>query len=358
MSRIAKRAALIAAAAALTLGAGVPGATAKEYKLTAGSSHPPVLPWVIALKDWVVPESNRMLKELGIDDHITWTEAYAGALYNFNNTLEGVGDGLADIGWVGTLWEAAKMPLHNVTYYAPFVTGDVYLLMDIQEKMEEDIPAFKAEWTKNNTVYLGAQVADTYEVVSKEPITRFDDIKGKKYLTAGALASWVKGTGAIAVDSGLPVFYNNIKTGVADGGIIIATGILPFKLQEVAPYIVRVNMGAVISGALAMNLDTWKKLPAHMKVLFRMLGREYAQKQTDMVATRVKSAWEKLSEMQQVHVSTLAEAEREKWVKALPDIAGDWVKANGAPAKEVLTYLMDSVRKHGGHPVRDWDKGM
>jgi hypothetical protein len=30
-------------------------ATARDYKMTIGSSHPPVLPWTIPLKELVVP---------------------------------------------------------------------------------------------------------------------------------------------------------------------------------------------------------------------------------------------------------------------------------------------------------------
>ena len=100
-------------------------ALARDYKMTIGSSHPPVLPWTIPLKSLIVAESNKRLKALGTPDTIQWTEAYAGALYDFNNTLEGVGDGLADIGWVGSLWEPAKQPLQNVAYYSPFVTGNL-----------------------------------------------------------------------------------------------------------------------------------------------------------------------------------------------------------------------------------------
>ena len=70
-------------------------AAAKEYKMTIGSSHPPVLPWTIPLHTLIVPESNKRLKAAGSPDTIKWTEAYAGALYDFNNTLEGVGDGLS-----------------------------------------------------------------------------------------------------------------------------------------------------------------------------------------------------------------------------------------------------------------------
>ena len=62
-------------------------AQARDYKMTVGSSHPPVLPWTIPLKSLIVPESNKRLKARGLPDTIQWTEAYGGALYDFNGTL-------------------------------------------------------------------------------------------------------------------------------------------------------------------------------------------------------------------------------------------------------------------------------
>jgi hypothetical protein len=47
-----------ALAAAVLAAASFPvGAT--EYKLTIGSSHPPVLPWTLPLKTLIEPESNK-----------------------------------------------------------------------------------------------------------------------------------------------------------------------------------------------------------------------------------------------------------------------------------------------------------
>ena len=338
--------------------AAAPLALAREYKMTIGSSHPPVLPWTIPLHTLIVPESNKRLKAAGSPDTIKWTEAYAGALYDFNNTLEGVGDGLADIGWVGSLWEPAKQSLQNAAYYSPFVTGDVYAMMDIQNKLMEQVPAFAAEWTKHNTVFLGAQVADTYHLVTKFPVTRLEDLKGKKLLAPGAIASRVQGMGAVPVDAGLPVFYNMLQTGVADGAVILATGILPFKLQEVAPYITKVDLGAVFSGALAMNKKTWDSLPPHMKDLFRGLGRDYAKMCADLVAEREAGTWAALAKMPNVKISELPQAERVKWANALPDVAGDWARRNGAAGRQVLKIFMDEARKHGAKPLRDWDKGL
>ena len=333
-------------------------AAARDYKMTIGSSHPPVLPWTIPLRDLVVPESNKRLKAKGLPDTIQWTEAYAGALYDFNNTLEGIGDGLADIGWVGSLWEPAKQPLQNVAYYSPFVTGDFRALVEVQNQLMEKVPAFAAEWSKHNTVFLGAQVADTYHLVTKFPVTKLEDLKGKKLLAPGAIASRVQGIGVTAVDAGLPVFYNMLQTGVADGAVILITGVLPFKLHEVAPYITKVDLGAVFSGALAMNKKTWDGLPPHMKDLFRELGREYAKMCADLVAQREAGTWAALAKNPAVKVSELPQSEREKWAKALPDVAGDWARRNGDAGRQVLRIFMEEARKHGAKPLRDWDRGL
>ena len=114
---------LIATVTALALGAGA--VAAETYKLTISASHPTVLPWVGQLSTLVVGESNKRLEAMGSEDRIEWTESYGGALYGFKDTLEAVGDGLTDAGWVGTLWEGSKMPLQNITYFTPFVSDDL-----------------------------------------------------------------------------------------------------------------------------------------------------------------------------------------------------------------------------------------
>jgi TRAP-type C4-dicarboxylate transport system substrate-binding protein len=247
------------------------------------------------------------------------------------------------------------MPLHNVTFYAPFTTASVHALVKIQEQMETSIPEMKKEWDKHNQVYLGAQAVDTYHIVSTFPINSLADLKGKKFMAPGAVANWLKGTGAIGINGGLPVYYNNLKTGVADAAIIITTGMLPFKLHEAAPYIIKVDIGGPISGALTMNKDTWNKLPLHMKILFRDLGRDYARIQSDIVVAKV-DLFMKIMAKQGAKISEFPASERKKWVNALPDLAGDWMKANGAGGRKVMSAYLDGVRKSGGKLTRNWGK--
>lgn len=334
--------------------------SAKVYKLTAGSSHPPIIPWVATIKNLVVPESAKRVATAGRGDSIQWTEAYAGALYNFKNTLEGVENGLADVGWVGTLWEPAKMPLMNVTFYAPFATGDIDALIEIGEDLHSDVSAMNAAWDKHNQVFLGVQVADTYNVFSKFPLKSLADLKGRKLYTPGAVASWLKGTGAVGIDGGLPVYYNGVKTGIADGGIVITTGMFPFKLHEVGKYVTVVDMGGPISGALTINKDTWNAMPAYMRDIFAKLGSEYARVQGGIVKKNAEKFLGLMAKQGAV-VTTLPAAERRKWAETMPDVAGEWVRANaakGVPAGTVMKAFMKGVRDRGGQPLRDWDRGL
>lgn len=57
-------------------------------------------------------------------------------------------------------------------------------------------------------------------------------------------------------------------------------------------------------------------------------------------------------------MSELPQAEREKWAKALPDIAGDWTRRNGEAGRQVLKIFMEEARKRGAKPLRDWDRGL
>ncbi|HUT50710.1 MAG TPA: C4-dicarboxylate TRAP transporter substrate-binding protein [Alphaproteobacteria bacterium] len=345
-------------AAAAMVAVSAPLAGAAEFKLTAGSSHPPIIPWVGTIKNFVVPESVKRLKAMGGKHTIKWTEAYAGALYNWQNTLEGVQEGLADVGWVGTLWEPNKLPLMNVTYFTPFATNNVAHLTQIQNEMHAKLPILNKQWRKYNQVFIGAQTIDNYVIVSKTPIRSVDDLKGKKFYAPAALAGWVRGTGAISVNGALPLYYNGIKTGVTDGAIIPGTGVLPFKIHEVAPYVIDPGLGGMISGALTMNLATWNKLPADMKKLFKQLGTEYGELVTKRVtANRVKHF--AIIAKNGAKLSTFPLSEKKRWTAKMPNIAGEWAKnveAKGLPARQIMKFYLDGVRKRGGQPVRDWDK--
>ncbi len=332
------------------------GRAANKVKLTIASSHPTVVPWVGTMQKHVVPETNKRLEAMGSDVRVTWTESYGGALYKFDKTLEAVEQGLTDIGWVGTLWEESKMPLQNVTYYAPFVSDDMPTMLKVMNEMHAEMADLNGAWGRQKQIYLGASGIETYHVISKEPINSIADLKGKKFAAAGTVGNWLKNTGAAAVNQGLPGFYNVIKTGVVDGAVISNTGTFPFKLYEVAPHINRVSLGCQVTGAMTINARKWKRLPDDLKKVLTDLGNEYSKIHGGMLLGLADKFEGKMKE-QGASIHQMSDEARGEWANAIPDIAGDWRKFNGdkgLPAKEVMALFLEKMKANGAKPLRDW----
>ncbi len=349
---------LAAAAIAMLAPLAARGDDAATIKLTIASSHSTSLPWVGTMHTLVAPELNRRLAAMGSPYQVRWTEAYGGSLDKYENTLEAIEIGLADVGWVGTLWELSKMPLQNVTYYVPFATDDNRLSYDVVNTLHATLPALTEAWTAQNQKFLGASALDTYHLMTNFPVNSVDDLRGRKILAPGPSAAWLEGTGAVAVDGGLTTYYTQIQTGVADGVLTVLSGAAPYRIHEVAPYITLVGLGSQVTGALAVNLDTWNALPPEVRRILEELGAEYSKAVADEVIARYEQALARM----RADGATIAELpleERRKWLDGMPDIATRWAQATerrGIPAGDVVRAYMQAVRDRGGRPLRDWDR--
>lgn len=331
-------------------------ANAETYNLTMASSHPTVLPWVGQLSSLVVGESNKRLEAMGSEDRIEWTENYGGSLYGFKDTLEAVGDGLTDAGWVGTLWEGSKMPLQNVTYFTPFVSDDLVATLKIMNELHREVPQLKAAWDKQNVVFLGASGVETYHLFTNFPVNSLKDLEGRKIIAPGPSANWIKHLGAVPVNGALPTYYNQIQTGVADGVVVIITGAFPNKHYEVAPYVTLVGIGAQMTGGLGINKDVWEGLSDDVRKVLTELGEEYTVAHAEEVMARYEKFLAKLPEVGAT-VTELPASEIDAWMAGMPNIAGDWAQANADKgAEEVIKAYMAKVKSAGLSPKIAWDE--
>jgi TRAP-type C4-dicarboxylate transport system substrate-binding protein len=329
-------------------------AQAETYNLTMASSHPTVLPWVGQLSTLVVGQSNARLEAMGSEDRIEWTESYGGALFGFKDTLEAVGDGLTDAGWVGTLWEGSKMPLQNMTYFTPFVSDDLVETLKIMNELHREVPALQKAWDDQNLVFLGASGVETYHLFTNFPVNGLGDLEGRKIIAPGPSANWVKSLGAVPVDGALPTYYNQIQTGVADGVVVIITGAFPNKHYEVAPYVTLVGLGAHMTGGLGFNKDIWEGLSDDVRQVLTELGEEYTVAHATEVMARYEAFLAKLPEAGAT-VTQLPEADIAAWADGLPNLAQDWVDANADKgAADVLNAYMAKVKERGLTPRIDW----
>jgi TRAP-type C4-dicarboxylate transport system substrate-binding protein len=329
---------------------------AKTWKMTIASGHPPIFVFISAIHDYFIPYVNEKLAPLG--HKIEWKEAYGGTVVKIGGELEAVKAGVVEMATFATLFEAAKMPLHSITYYAPFGTDDIDIVLKVMNDIRESIPEVADEWTRHNMVYLGGSALDTYHIFAKYPIRSVDDLSGHKIAAPGPSANWFKGTGGVPVNSSLPEYYNSIQLGVFDGGAVFSSGAMGIKLFEVAPYIAMVNIGAQYAGGLAINKKLYDSFPPEVQKILKDAGDFYGQKFAEIQSAKVKGAMGAMKKAGATFIP-FSEEERAAFANKLPNIPMEWaesMEAKGLPGKKVVKAYLDGLRKHGVKLVRDWDK--
>lgn len=349
----------LAGAAALAVAAPAIARAQTVVKLTAIAGHPPVFLWVKLMDEFFVPEVDKRLAASNAGIKIEWTKAWGGTLAKLGTEIEAIRDGIGDLGFISTVFQAAQMPLQNVSYMAPFGAPDIATVTAVVEKLQASIPGMEQAYTRNKLAFLGGSALDDYHIFTTFPVKSIDDLKGKKIMAPGPSANWINGTGAVAVASSLPEYYNNIKTGVADGVLTFVTGAVPIKLQEVAPHLTLASFGSMFAGALVMNRTRLDRLPPAAQKIFREVGAEYSKR---FAAEQTARAVSGLKAMQGagLKVAELAPAERLRWANALPNVAQKWaadLEAKGQPGKAVLKGYMDGLKAAGIKVPRDWSAG-
>lgn len=328
----------------------------ETINLTMSSSHPTTIAWVGPLKTIVVDKSNQLLEERGSAYRINWTEAFGGALYDFNDTLEAVTQNLTDMGWIGSLWEPSTLPLQNIQFVTPFTTQTVEQAFNSINRLNDTEQAFKDEWAAQNISYFGCCGSDGYHLFTKRPIESLSDLEGLKLVGVPTIAPWVEPVGATLVVSGLPQMYSQIQTGVGDGTMIIGTGAYPLKLHEVAPYITKVDTGPISFGGFGINSDVYNALPEDVQEVLAELGREYSHENARLINEREAVFFENYAN-EGATITDMPQDQRLDWANRLGDLAKVWVEeqeARGVPAREMLIRFMEVVQEEGAVPLRDW----
>ncbi len=334
-----------------------PSSAAEKIKLAAIDGYSPKSLWVKEFIDFYIPEIDKRLASTG-NYEIEWNQAW-GQIVKVRGVLGGLQKGLGDIGVVTTVFHADKVPLQLVAYATPFVTNDPGLVAKTVDDLSDTHPEFKQAFTKFNQVYLtNMAVLDTYQIFSKKPVQSLADMNGLKIGSAGLNLRWLEGFGAAGVAGSLVHYYNQLSTGVLDAIMLWPEAVVGRKMYEVAPYMLKADLGTANSKVVSANADTWKNLPDEVKTAIReasVLYRDHMAAEALKLADASMKAF--VDGGGKVHV--LSAAERQQWADNMPNVAADWVAARekeGAPGKVVMKSYMDTMRANNQPILRQWDR--
>ena len=349
---------VVAAALLATSSFLAPAQAASEIDITAIDGYPPRSMWVREFINFFIPEVNRRLEESG-DFKINWNQAFAGQIVKPRHVLEGVQKNLGDVGVVTTVFHHDKVPLQAIAYVTPFVTSDPLLVARTVDELADRFPQIREAFLKRNQVYLtNLVVLDSYQMFAKKPISQLSDFDGMKVAVAGINARYLQGSGAATVGGSLVSYYNKLKTGVVDGAMLWPEAVMSFKIVEVAPHMLKADLGPVNSKAVTVNADVWNQWPDEVKQVFKEAAIAYRD-HTARVAVEEGATSLTAYREQGGTIVEISTASREEWVRTMPNIAKGWAEGleeDGIPGREILKAYMDIMRANNQPIVRHWDR--
>ena len=353
IGKLTRRSAMV-----LALGfAAAPAMSAETIKAVVIDGYPARALWVKEFTDFFIPEVDKRLAETG-NYKMEWQESYGGAIVKPKGVLEGVSLGLGDIGIVTTIFHSSKLPSQAISAVTPFVAPDARAVAKAVDEIAKEYPTMQNEFAAQNQVYLATGVVlDTYQVFSKEPINSLSDIEGAKVAGAGMNLRYLEGIeGAAGVRGGLTDFYNMLQTGLVDKAMLWPEAAKTFKIAEVAPYMLRADLGAVNSKTITVNKDYWDGLPDEVKGVLQEVAVLYRDHVAGIAMDRAEASRQAFIDGGGTIVE-MDPAERAAWAEAMPNIAAEWaanLDGKGEPGSEMLNAYLGKLAEAGYAPVRDW----
>lgn len=333
------------------------GHAAQTIRMTAIDGYPARAMWVKEFSGFFIPEVNKALAASG-EYKIDWQEAYGGSIVKPKGVLEGIQLGLGDIGIVTTIFHNSKLPSQALSAVTPFISSDARVVAKAVDEIATEFPAMQQEFQAENQVYLATGVVlDSYQVFSSAPLNSLADLQGRKVAGAGYNLRYLEGVpGTAGVRGGLTDFYNLVQTGVTEAAMLWPEAANTFKIVEVAPNMLRADLGAVNTKTVTINKDVWDKLPAPVQQALRDVSIKYRDHVASVAMDRAAVALEAYQSAGGKVVS-LSEAERKAWADAMPNIAVEWASgldSAGKAGSEMLRAYMGKLRDAGMTPARDW----
>lgn len=253
---------LVAAFAVMALASpGFAQDSSKVFTLKYASDSPPpeLNPYTAAQNAWM-EEVERRSK-----GRIKFTRFWSQTLVPSADQLKAVSSGIADATCILSGFWPADLPLSNVAWL-PGITTDSWAGMMALRDLIKTHPAFKQELEgKNKIKFVTGSAVGPVGIISLRPVRTLDDLKGLKIISiAGPLSDWLQALGAIAVFIPAPERYDALARKTVDGFTGQPINITVFRYHEPAKYFIDSFLGSG-SHFLAMNLDTWRKLPTDLQ---------------------------------------------------------------------------------------------
>ena len=343
-----------AAAAGLALSLSGGAAMADDITLRIGSGHPPGVVYAGLMINYFQPEFKKRVEER-TDHTINFVEGYSGSIVKVTEVLEGVQDGILDIGGFCFCFEPSNLPLHAFQVMLPFGTMDPERSLKIAQEVYAEVPYLTDVFGDKFNQVLLSRIADGgYNLGTSFAWDDLSDLKDQKIAGAGLNLNWLKYAGVSPVQSSLATAYTEMNTHVYEGWIMFPSAWVNLKLFEPGPFYTLIGFGSMTWHGLTINQDTYNELPPEVQEILLEVAADFEQQTGSVNASEYDRLVNELRGM--ITVNEIAPDVRKAWAESLadwPQSLADDLNGQGLPATQVLNLVLDRAEANGHEwPVR------
>ncbi|WP_232367141.1 TRAP transporter substrate-binding protein [Desulfocicer vacuolatum] len=237
----------------------------------------------------------------------------SGALIKGPNIFETVGNGAIDMGTTCSCYHGGILPVAATAFALP---GDPRGVDQILEFIydEEVLKFYRDAYAKVNVFYGAPLVMDGYTIVSKEPITSWEDLSKLKVRASGTIAKTLQKMEVPTVFIPFSEIYVALSRGTIDAEISGShTESYLAKTFEVAKYQTVPDISGAQNCEVIINQDRWNELPENLQVAF--------EKELKACSTHVAALFAAENQV----VREKMEAQGAEYVELPQDVVKKWI---------------------------------
>jgi TRAP-type C4-dicarboxylate transport system substrate-binding protein len=142
---------------------------------------------------------------------------------------------------------------------------------------------------KANAHLLGrVGTGSVFHMFLSEPIKTVDDLKGRKLRVSPTNIPFMKSISVVPIGMPPPDVYTAMERGVVDGYVLPPATIRDFGLIPVSKYMINPGFYQPCQFVL-VNLDAWKKIPAHLQELLTEQVKAFAHTNIDAIEEELQA---------------------------------------------------------------------
>lgn len=200
--------------------------------------------------------------EKATDGEVTFEVFTGGSLLPPKSAMQGIADGLAQVGYHAGTYTPAQLPLTNVIADLAFATPDPLAVALASTEMNFKNERLQNEWKDNGIVFGGGYSTPAYNLICTDVVSSLSDLEGKRVrVPGGAWDRFASHVNMVGVNVPSSEMYTGMDRGSLDCAVNDPGALESFSLWDVAESINTLPVGVYFSGfTWGYNVDFWRSL--------------------------------------------------------------------------------------------------